>query len=117
MELLQLLDFDLLLPQKAGVTIVLHGEILLVVGGGWQWIGDVLCILEGRAIEKVRISIRLLGFLGEEGSDEVPPAELVCLHGWGEKERKGGRLGGGRKRGPGREVGWTCPKNWVGNVK
>ena len=85
---MQLLDFDLLLPQKAGVAIVLDGKILLVVGGG-ERIRDVLGILEGLAVEKVRISIWLLVVLGEEGSDKVLLSELVRLHGWGSRRRTG----------------------------
>ena len=90
MQLLQLLNFELLLPQKAGAAIVLDGKILLLVRRG-QWLRDVLCILEG--LEEVRIWIWLLVVLGEEGGDELLLAELVRLHGW---RSEGGRGWAGR---------------------
>ena len=113
--MLQLLDFDLLLPQKTGVAIVLDRKILLLVGGG-QRIRKALGILEGLAIKKVRIRVLLLVVLGEEGSDKILLAELVRLHGWGLRRGDGqdtGRFGGGGKRAA-RKI---RPKNWVGNVK
>jgi len=79
MQLLQLLDFELLLPQEIGIAIVLHSKILLFVGG-WQWLRDVLGVLEGLAIEKVRIRTWLLVVLGEEGGNEVLLTELVRVH-------------------------------------
>lgn len=85
---MQLLDFDLLLPQEAGVSIVLDGKILLL-GGSGQGIRNVLGILEGLAIEKVRISILLLVVLGEEGCDKLLLTELVRLHCWGVGGREG----------------------------
>jgi hypothetical protein len=85
---LQLLDFDLLLPQEAGIAIVLDGKVLLFVGGG-QRVRDVLGILEGLAIEKVRIRIWLLVVLGEEGGDKVLLAELVRVHGWWSEGERG----------------------------
>ena len=101
MQLLQLLNFELLFPQKAGVAIILDGKILLLVGRG-QRLG-VWGILEG--LEEVRIRILLLVVLGEEGGDKLLLAELVRLHGWG-PEGEGGRAGWldvGGKREPGRE--------------
>jgi hypothetical protein len=85
MQLLQLLDFDLLLPQEVGVAIVLEGKSLLLVGGG-QRFRDVLGTLERLAIEKVRISA-LLRVVLEEGGDEVLLAHLVCVHGWDRGDR------------------------------
>ena len=81
MQLLQLLDFELLLPQEVGIAIVLHREVLLLVGR-WYRFRDVLGVLEGMAIEKVRIRIWLLVVLGEEGGNEVLLTDLVCLHRW-----------------------------------
>lgn len=80
MELLQLLDFDLLLPQQIGASIVLDGEVLLLAGRG-QRLRDVLGILEGLAVEKVRIRTWLLAVLGENCRDKVPLAELIRMHG------------------------------------
>lgn len=79
MQLLQLLDFELLLPQEVGIAIVLHSKGLLFVGR-WQWLRDVLGVLEGLAIEKVRIRTWLLVVLGEEGGNEVLLTELVRVH-------------------------------------
>jgi hypothetical protein len=79
-QLLQLLDLDLLLPQEAGATIVLDGEVLLL-GGRGQRLRDVRGVLEGLAIEKARISIMLLAVLGEECCDKVLLAELIRVHG------------------------------------
>lgn len=80
MKLLQLLDFDLLLPQEARIASVLHGEILLFARRGQGFL-DSLGILEGWTIEKVRIRSRLLTVLGEEGRDKVLLAELIRMHG------------------------------------
>jgi len=80
MQLLQLLDFDLLLPQEVGIAIVLDSKVLLFVGR-WQRVRNALGILEGLAIEKVRIRTRLLIILGEESSNKVLLTELVRVHG------------------------------------
>ena len=79
MQLLQLLDFDLLLPQKVGIPIVLDGEVLLLAGRG-QRFRDVLGILEGLTVEKIRIRSWLLAVLGEESCDKVFLAKLICMH-------------------------------------
>jgi len=103
---LQLLDFELLLPQDVGIPVVLHGEVLLFVGR-WQRLRDVLGILERLAIEKVRISTWLrLGVLGEEGGDEVLLTELVRVHRcWSEGERgRAGPPGVGGERKPDRQT-------------
>ena len=71
----------MLLPQEVGIAIVLHSEVLLFVGR-WQRFRDVSGVLEGLAIEKVRIRIWLLAVLGEEGGNEVLLTDLVCLHRW-----------------------------------
>jgi len=92
MELLQLLDLDLLLPQEVGVAIVLDAKVLLLVGRG-QLLREVLGILEGLAIVKVRIRARLLVVLGEEGGDKILLAELIRVHRW---RSSGGRGRGGR---------------------
>ena len=93
---------------------------MLFVGGG-QRIRDVWGVLEGLAIEKVRIRSLLLVVLGEEGSDKVLLAELVRLHRWGSRRGDGqdtGRFGGGGKRAarttevnPTQKLGGKCEIN------
>ena len=77
----------------------------------------MLGILEGLAIEKVRIRTRLLVVLGEEGSNKVLLTELVRVHGRLLKGARGraGRLGVGGKRES--DPGRTAKATWVNPAK
>ena len=87
---------------------------MLLVGRG-QLVRDVWGVLEGLAVEKIRIRARLLVVLGEESGDELLLAELVRLHDWGpeggggEDERDGLVLAVNE----GRAAKVNPRKNWI----